>query len=246
MSQGNYPPKHNGNNKSNNATNNVLQNPRLLKILRVDGNLVCVSGVRVGASRESLEIGGIDNPVIRHPITKFPYIPGSSLKGKMRSLLESVDGKGQGGNPCGCAQSNCRVCKFFGPHKKPRHELNPSRFLFRDAILKESYQVALAEAYQEFGLFFVETKSENTIDRRTSVAGSPRSMERVPAGTQFDFQLDIRVYEGDSEIDIRETVEQMFHLLAADAIGSGGTRGSGQVRIEDVQFHDIDIKGNSK
>lgn len=219
----------------------VKPNPRLLKMLMVTGDLLCVSGVRVGAARESLEIGGIDNPVIRHPITKFPYIPGSSLKGKMRSLIESVDKKGIGGNPCGCAKPDCRVCTFFGPHKKPVHELNPSRFLFRDATLKPSFQEALVEAYRDYGLYFVETKSENTIDRRTSVAGSPRTMERVPAGTQFDFRLDIRVYEGDNEAKIRKTVEQMVHLLEMDALGGGGTRGSGQVRIDHLQFEDIQV-----
>lgn len=246
MSQGNKHQNSQRYNQSNRSiqSNNPKANPRLMKMVRVSGDLICISGVRIGAARESLEIGGIDNPVIRHPITKFPYIPGSSLKGKMRSLLESVDGKGEDGNPCGCARSNCRVCKFFGPYKKSKHELGPSRFLFRDATLKETYRNALAEAYQEYGLFFVETKSENTIDRRTSVA-SPRSMERVPAGTQFDFQLDIRIYEGDFEIDIRGTVEQMIHLLSLDSIGSGGTRGSGQIRIEKVHYNDIDVKRNT-
>src|SRR5262249_54211077 len=147
------------------------------------GTLTCKSGLRVGGSKEDVEIGGMDNPVIRHPLTKLPYIPGSSLKGKLRSLLEYAEGKvltdGRGaGEPCGCARDDCLVCRVFGPHKEPRHGLGPTRIIVRDALLTDKWKGEL-EKLREEGLLYVEVKTENMIDRRTGVATNPRPVERV-------------------------------------------------------------------
>ena len=54
------------------------------------GRIKAVTGLHIGAQREVSEIGGIDNPVIKDPATGLPYIPGSSLKGRLRSLLELI------------------------------------------------------------------------------------------------------------------------------------------------------------
>lgn len=216
-------------------------NPQLKKMIHVHADLICISGVRVGASKETMEIGGIDNPILRDPFTHYPYLPGSSLKGKMRSLIEAIDGKGKDGNPCGCAVVGCRVCTYFGPHKKPQHSLKPTRFLFRDASLQESSKTALRHIYENEGLYFTEVKSENTINRTTHVANSPRTMERVPAGTRFDFHLDIRVYVGDDEQKMRDTVNQMLRVMNADALGGSGSRGSGQIRFDNITFTDIEF-----
>lgn len=134
---------------------------------KITGHLYCCEGVRIGGLKEIGGIGGVDNPIIRHPISKLPYIPGSSLKGKMRSLveehyktrereierlrkkLESVNDrereklekeikeKEKLESPCGCADSECEVCTLFGPHMKPDHNLGPTRLLFRDAAVTE-------------------------------------------------------------------------------------------------------------
>ncbi len=211
-------------------------NPHLQQIWEVRARLTCVTGCHVGGGRDSLEIGGIDNPVIRHPLTQLPYLPGSSLKGKFRSLLEAADGKGQNGQPCSCAMPTCRVCRYFGPHKKPHHTLKPTRFLFRDAFLTEDAEQALVQAAETTGLFYVEEKYENIINRNTHVAEHPRVQERVPAGTTFDFVLGVRVYYGDDEKLMRQTIAEMVQLVARDAIGGGGSRGSGQVRLDNLQI----------
>ncbi|MCL4520723.1 MAG: type III-A CRISPR-associated RAMP protein Csm3 [Firmicutes bacterium] len=210
-------------------------NPHLQQIWQVRARLTCVTGCHVGGGRDTLEIGGVDNPVVRHPTTQLPYLPGSSLKGKFRSLLEAADGKGHNGAPCGCARPECRVCTYFGPHRTPRHDLKPTRFLFRDAFLTGESTRALTEAAEARGLFYVEEKYENTINRRTHVAEHPRVQERVPAGTTFDFVLGVRVYQGDDQSKMRQTIEEMIRLLAHDALGGGGSRGSGQVRLDDVE-----------
>ena len=54
----------------------------------IRGRIKALTGLHIGAQRDVSEIGGIDNPVIKDPHTGLPYIPGSSLKGKLRSLFE--------------------------------------------------------------------------------------------------------------------------------------------------------------
>src|SRR3990172_325772 len=101
---------------------------KLDKHVCVSGTLTCKTGTRIGGSKEDIEIGGVDSPIIRDPVTRLPYVPGSSLKGKLRSLLEYKHGKiGPDGRPCGCALETCLVCRIFGPHLKPNHGLGPSR-----------------------------------------------------------------------------------------------------------------------
>ena len=211
-------------------------NPRLQEIWEVRATLTCVTGCHVGGSKDVLEIGGMGNPVIRHPLTQHPYLPGSSLKGKFRSLLEAADGKGHNGEPCRCAQSSCRVCRYFGPHRQPKHSLKPTRFLFRDAFLTPESQEQLESAYKQMGFFYTEEKFENTINRKTHM-GEPRVQERVPAGTSFQFVLGVRVYQGDDTARMRQTISEMVEMVQHDTLGGGGSRGSGQIRLDalDIQ-----------
>lgn len=145
-------------------------NLKLLKHRKIDGKLTLKTGMRIGGSKEEIEIGGMDNPIIREPINDLPYIPGSSLKGKLRSSLEYKYGKvTDTGRPCGCAQPDCLVCRVFGPHiqgARAEHGLGPSRIIVRDASLTEESKRELAKL-QEKGLLYAEVKTENIIDRRT-------------------------------------------------------------------------------
>ena len=59
---------------------------KLVRIYTITGTIETVTGLHIGAGKDSIEIGGMDNPVIKHPHTGEHYIPGSSLKGKVRSL----------------------------------------------------------------------------------------------------------------------------------------------------------------
>lgn len=199
----------------------------------ITGTITCETGLRIGGSKESIEIGGMENPIIRHPITDEPYIPGSSLKGKTRSLLELKHGRvSPTGEPCGCGQ--CIVCRVFGPHKNVRHTLGPTRALFRDAALTDESRKWLQSAREEKGLFYAEVKTENIIDRRTGVAAEKglRTQERVPAGTAFNFEIAVRIFEGDKETEIMGFVEEGLKLLQQDYLGSSGSRGYGKVKLE--------------
>lgn len=207
---------------------------QLSKYVKIEGTLTCKTGLRIGGSKEEIEIGGMDNPIIREPVNGLPYIPGSSLKGKLRSLLEYKYGKvGPEGRPCGCAREDCLVCRVFGPHFQPRHNLGPSRILVRDATLTEESRTTL-EKLQEQGLRYAEVKTENIIDRRTGIAaqGGLRTMERVPAGTKFDFSISLRIFEGDPEDQLVSFVKEGLSLLQDDALGGSGSRGYGWVKLD--------------
>ena len=214
----------------------------LTKYRTISGMLTCETGLRIGGSTESIEIGGMENPIIRHPITGEPYIPGSSLKGKVRSLLEYKHDrrdrrgrpKGQAGRdngePCECGQ--CIICRVFGPHKNPHHRLGPTRALFRDAGLTEDSRAWLMKAQTEKGIAFAEVKTENLVNRLTGTAEHPRTTERVPADTRFKFEISVRIFDDDNEQEILDLIEEGLALLQQDYLGGSGSRGYGKVSLD--------------
>ncbi|MFH0775904.1 MAG: type III-A CRISPR-associated RAMP protein Csm3 [bacterium] len=103
----------------------------------IKGKIRCLTGLHIGGTTETIEIGGMDNPIIKHPITHLPYIPGSSLKGKLRSLLEWKLGKieEKGEVHSWCSNKECIICRAFGT-SSDEAELGPTRLIFRDANLE--------------------------------------------------------------------------------------------------------------
>lgn len=201
----------------------------------ITGIIHCLSGLRVGGSDELLQIGGTDLTCIKHPVSLRPYIPGSSVKGKIRSELEQQFGRfgGRDGNePCGCKQ--CLVCRVFGPHKQARHELGPTRIVVRDAACIRGGET--------------ELKSENVIDRKTGTAMHPRKVERVVAGSEFTLRIGIQVWDLDSGCKYKdktggealvEFVKDGLRALQQTGLGSGISKGSGE-----IEFHDLKLDGN--
>lgn len=222
----------------------------LKKMIEVHAVMRCETALRIGGNKESLEIGGLDNPIIRHPITDLPYVPGSSIKGKMRSLLEAVYGrrrydKNRGGiapvekEPCGCG--NCLVCRLFGPHKNDRHKLGPTRLLVRDAKLTEESVALLQKAQLEKGINYSEIKTENSITRETGVAYNPRTIERVPEGCEFHVEMVLKVYDSDREEECVQFLKQGIALLEKDYLGSSGSRGYGKVTFRNLTFQPVEV-----
>ena len=88
---------------------------------KITGKIKVVTGLHIGAGNDKVEIGGMDNPIIRNPLTQEPYIPGSSIKGKMRSLLEwHLNKLGTDGKPCSCGNADCKICRVFGSANKSK------------------------------------------------------------------------------------------------------------------------------
>lgn len=196
------------------------------------GTISCETGLHIGGTSEGIEIGGLENIVIKDPKTDLPFIPGSSLKGKMRTLLELsykdsseniIKNKGE---PCKCGK--CIPCKIFGssaPDNKSKddngRQQGPTRLVVRD-----SFTTAVK--------LETELKSENTINRITSEA-NPRSMERVPRGTEFKFEMIFSVYEDEDYSNFLKLLDSM-KLLEDSYLGGSGTRGYGQIQFKDISI----------
>lgn len=168
---------------------------------------------------------------IRDPATGEPYIPGSSLKGKLRSVLEKMSNRMRGSEPCGCGMRDCKICVIFGAHKNPSAESSPTRIVVRDAHLSEVSRQEFHQR-QERGEPTLEIKTENTINRITGTAEHPRTGERVLPGTVFDGEIILHVYEGDDGQSFADLVRQGFAIIQeASSLGASGSRGYGRVRF---------------
>lgn len=213
----------------------------------IQGKIKALSGLHIGGNDAGLSIGSPDATVIKHPISGEPYIPGSSLKGKMRSLTELRDGtignrrygvvlNGPTENPTDLA------AQLFGTANNEATQ-RPSRVIVRDAFLSKENE----DHQEDFSV--VEVKTEVLIDRVTSKA-MPRSMERIPAGATFDFEIVLNVFESDAqhgvERDHLNNVLSSLLLVQDDYLGGKGSRGSGHIKfsIEKISKRDGNYYSN--
>lgn len=208
----------------------------LKKHIVITGILKCETGLHIGGSAEQMEIGGVDLPIIKHPVSKEPYVPGSSLKGKMRSELEKKYNKTISGEPCGCGREDCPICKIFGPHKNPKHTLGPTRILVRDCPLSNKSRIEYNNLMKEKGIDYIEKKTENIIDRIKGTASNPRTQERVPAGAEFDLEITLQVFDTDNEAKCKEIVKESLFLVQKSYLGGSGSRGYGKVRFFNMKI----------
>ncbi len=201
----------------------------LIKKIKVTTTLELITGLHVGGSKENVEIGGIDNPVIRTSVKdNQPYIPGSSLKGKIRSLLEQIAGATEVGK-------NSEINGIFGFAKDNK----PSKLIFRDSFLNLKSEAMLKES-DNLDMPYTEGKWENTIDRIKGVASNPRQTERIPAGVSFAVEIIINVWDNDE--DGKKSLELLKNGIAAlenDYLGGSGSRGYGQVKFSPLETVDI-------
>ncbi len=223
------------------------KNLKLERKIFIEGEIEVLTGLHIGGSSLGLTIGGADKVVVRNPITNRPYIPGSSLKGKMRSLLEkslglveikkNKEGKWEGSL---CEKPEKDVVQLFGyPAEKggSSDKYAPTRLTVRDGDLLNEQELADAE---DTDMYCTEIKTEVSIDRLTSQA-NPRNFERVPAGAKFGLNLVVDIYNIDYENDrykkFISLVCQALELIEDDYLGGQGTRGYGQVKfnIESVK-----------
>lgn len=209
---------------------------KLVKKILVSTKLTVVTGLHIGGSKDSVEIGGIDNPVIKVATRKNqPYIPGSSLKGKMRCLLEQVNGATAVGK-------SEIVNNLFGYASNNQ----PSKLIVRDAYLSDASIKSLIEA--SLDMPYTENKYENTIDRikGATVKGGIRQSERVPAGAEFDVKMVINVWDNDNADELKQLLKQGIALIENDYLGGSGSRGYGQVKFGELSFVELSADNNWK
>jgi|TARA_B100001971_G_scaffold198085_1_gene207420 CRISPR-associated protein Csm3 len=208
---------------------------QLEHIYEIKAQIELLSGLHIGAGKGAIEIGGMDSPVIKHPLTQEPYIPGSTLKGKLRSMLEIVYTPDQVAD--GKPSSDGIFAVMFGTsNDKNPGEFGPTRVILRDALMNPDDQ----RRFQE-GRLPMEEKHEISMNRLTGTAqqGMLRNMERVPAGLRFSFTLSLRKFENDGEKYL-DYVWRGLRLIELDGIGGSVSRGSGQVRFADVEMDGSD------
>lgn len=196
---------------------------KLQKKIIYTGTIILKTGLHIGGTNAALNIGGPDKFVVRNPINNIPYIPGSSLKGKMRSLVEIYHGETNGGKPTN--NPNHKAGALFGV-SGDNEQSHASRLIVRDAELDIH-----ACDFSKTDLPYTESKTEVAIDRVTAKA-NPRTFERVPAGAQFKLSMVLNVFEGENEEALKTTLKQAIELLQDDYLGGHGSRGYGQVEIK--------------
>ena len=217
-------------------------NDRLIQLhgrIILEGKIQALTGLHIGGSPGALAIGGVDLPVIRNVVDQKPYIPGSSLKGKMRSLWEKVKGVrqnqpiGQGVSIHACKTKAeydaCPVCQIYGTLGQSDASF-PTRIVVRDVALDKT---SLNNARTD--LPYSEVKWEAAIDRITSAA-TPRQIERVPAGAIFGgMQIVYNVYSAADRARFMDVLTAL-QLVEDDYLGGHGSRGSGRVKFTDLQL----------
>jgi CRISPR-associated protein Csm3 len=220
----------------------------------IKGYILLKSGLHIGGSDAGIHIGGIDKSVVKNPLTGLPYIPGSSLKGKMRFLLEHSDIKNirelippKKTIPVYDKYMNNTIPLVFGniEHSKDTNFM-PTRVIFRDSHIigvikeynKESFTINdintnIEEIRELMGSDFVEAKTEVTIDRLSGTVGGggPRQIERVSAGTVFAFEITLRSFENDNAEEHFNLLKKGLKLVENDALGGSGSRGSGKIKF---------------
>ncbi len=236
------------------STHTAQTQLKLVGKLIFSADLHCETGLHIGAGKGSLEIGGADNPVVKDAFG-LPYIPGSSLRGKIRSLLENAMGltspaelvylskrRGQEVRIHQSDRPDDEICLLFGrnPGRMERVEgeavesksASPARLTIYDSPLDQDS--ITAQMRENLDDEITEVKSENAIDRITSQA-NPRTLERVPSGARFRVRMVLDVLCEEDKALAGRVIEGL-RLLEDDALGGGGSRGSGRVRFSNLKI----------
>lgn len=204
---------------------------KLQKKIFIEGEIELITGTHIGGTNSAMGIGGPDSTVVRNPIDNKPYIPGSSLKGKMRAMIEIADGsisikedKKRNKSYGVSDKFDSDSSKLFGSLQKDDKQ-RPSKLIVRDGkMLSEE------EEFSNTDLPYTESKTEVVIDRITAKA-NPRQIERVPAGARFKLYMILNVFNEDDVEAQMETIFRALKLVQDDYLGGSGSRGYGQVKF---------------
>lgn len=191
--------------------------------VQITGKLNIETGMHIGGSSAFAAIGAVDSPIVRDVKTNLPMIPGTSLKGKMRTLLAKEYNETVASTP---DDDNALITRLFGSAKKGN--VRRSRLLFSDMILANEAEL------RKLGLqSMTEVKFENTINRATAVA-NPRQIERAVRGSSFDLDLMYELEDENEFLEDMKTLSEGFKLLKYDYLGGNGSRGYGKVSFSDI------------
>lgn len=207
----------------------------MLKIYKVTFDLELMTGLHIGGSSDTFDIGGADSTVIKNPLTHEPYIPGSSIKGKLRSLLTQKYGKFNEKEKDIVFEDDEKgktMRNLFEPVDYGDDRIQVSKAIFRDALLTDESRANL-EKHLGSGVY-TEIKAENKISllKGKGKAESPRFIERVPAGAVFGGEILLQVFDEDNEESFKAKLKEAINMLELNYLGAGGTRGYGKVKVD--------------
>lgn len=225
----------------------------------INGEITCKTGLHIGGSLETIEIGGSDNPIIRDTVSNLPFIPGSSIKGKLRSLLELSDKDSSQSvlNNGGKVSTEGIAAEFFGvannnEYSKANKDSESSKdnndnesskdkfhnkLIVRDAFPTED-TIKMWDKHSDI-IDGAELKYENSLNRITSKA-TPRNIERVPVNSKFKLEIVLSIYDYDETYTTKSDYESLnplfksMKLLQDDYLGGNGTRGFGKIEFENI------------
>lgn len=191
--------------------------------IEITGTIEVVTGLHIGGSSAFSAIGSVDSPVVKDMQTGHPVIPGSSLKGKMRSLLAKQYNSFVAETPDDDAE--CLV-SLFGSAKKDH--IHTSRVLFSDSMMNNWDSLKAKGLTSQ-----TEIKFENSIKRTTAMA-NPRQIERVIRGAEFPLNIMYEVKDEETILKDFQILAEGFRLLQYDYLGGNGSRGYGKVKFCDL------------
>lgn len=222
-------------------------NLQLVQIYTIKGKIELVSGLRVGAGDSEMHIGGVDQTTIKDPFTGNPYIPGSSIKGKLRSLLEQASGASPitDGKPLNhtvlenqalsteqkkFSEGILKLFGFMNTNQGATNSIGPTRISISDALFDTEWEkIAITNQWPK-----TEVKPETAINRIKGTAenGTLRSIERIPAGTRFAFQINVKLFDAsEKESLVDKLLLPGLKLIEQDYLGGMGSRGYGRVKF---------------
>ncbi len=216
---------------------------KLTGIYRISGEIRLETGLHIGGDEGVIEIGGNDNPIVRDITTGNPYIPGSSLKGKMRYLLEwytgrvSKDGKVYDGKNLSRESENDLLLNVFGGTAGGNGRKGPTRITVKDMFLSEDSEKEVKRMKERTGTD-TELKTENSINRLDSSA-NPRNLERVPRNLVFDLKINFKVLNIDKKDEIKKIIKEGLKLVEIEGLGGSVSRGSGQIKFENLKIENL-------
>ena len=192
--------------------------------IEITGRLEVVTGLHIGGNGAFAAIGAVDSPVIRDAATNTPIIPGSSLKGKLRTLLakkynENLAKKHDADAMC--------IKELFGAASTANNRAINGKLLFSDMFLENKEDLDRREIRP------TEVKFENSISRTTAVA-NPRQIERVIRGAVFGLNLIYEVTDEARVIDDMAILTDGLRMLQYDYLGGSGSRGYGKVKFTEL------------
>lgn len=206
----------------------------LEQIYTLQIKLKLLTGLYIGGTDNGFDIGGADTTVIKNPLTNEPYIPGSSMKGKLKSLLSYRYGKIENNT---MAFVDKDIQKIFEPVEAD--EISMSRCIFRDFNLTEESKELLTSKLGPGT--YTEIKAENKIGALSGKAESPRFIERVPAGAEFSGEIVLNAFEGDDVEQMEKFIYESLQLLEYNYLGGSGTRGYGRVKTDRDNFKPVEL-----